>query len=56
MNTNDLLPNFLILGFWGKIEMKGQKENIQDKKGKLGRSNTHPNSPKLEASQRISPK
>jgi len=32
--------------------MKGLKENIQDKKGKLERSNTRPNSPKPEAFQR----
>jgi len=30
------------------MEMKGLKENIQDKKGKLERSNTRPNSPKPE--------
>jgi len=38
------------------MEIKGQNANIQDKKGKLERSNTHSNSPKPEASQRISPK
>ena len=33
----------------GKMEMKGLKENIQDKKGKLERPNTRPNPSKLEA-------
>jgi len=30
--------------------MNGKKENIQDEKEKLERSNTRPNSPKPEAS------
>jgi len=36
--------------------MKGQKQNMQDKKKRLERSNTRSNSPKSEASQGISPK
>ena len=37
------------------MELKGLKKNIQDKKGKLERSNTCPNSPKSETFHRNSP-
>jgi len=33
--------------------MKGQKENIQDKRGKLESSNTHPISPKRDHSKGV---
>ena len=45
----------LILGFYGKMEMKGLKENRQDKKGKLEHWKLTQNSPKQAHSKGTRP-